>query len=371
MQIEPRALKGDSPGASRHLTAYRFGTAGQGLKVYLQAGLHADEMPGVLVLQHLLPLLEAAEVRGEVTGEVLVVPHANPIGAAQWLNGRPQGRNDLDSMRNFNRGYPDLAALAGDAIVGSLTADRDENTRLIRAAFAAALTMAPAASDQAELRVALLQWSHDADYVLDLHCDQRAVLHLYATSARPADTTLLCRCTGMALALIADISGGNAFDEAHTAPWLHLQHRFPDHPIAHATFATTLEYRGQLDVDDATAASDAHNLMTYLAALGVVRDWPEAPAYPDAPHLPLAGAGEAAAPQGGVVTWAVLPGTMVQAGQPIAHVTDPVTRLRLPVLAPNEGMVFRQDLWPTCLRGQALANVAGSDVVRQGDLLAD
>ena len=47
-----------------------------GRKVYLQAGLHADEMPGVLVLQHLMALLDEAEKRGQILGEVLVVPAA-------------------------------------------------------------------------------------------------------------------------------------------------------------------------------------------------------------------------------------------------------------------------------------------------------
>jgi len=369
MQVETRPLAGDSPGSTRQLTLFRFGPPGQGTKIYVQAGLHADEMPGVLILQHLLPLLEAAEPG--LKGEVVVVPHANPVGAGQWVNGRPQGRNDLDSMQNFNRGYPDLAALAGDALEGRLTQDPAENTRLIRAAFATALASAPTPSDLAEQRIALLRWSHDADYVLDLHCDHRAILHLYASPARPADTSLLCRATGATLALIAEVSGGHAFDEAHTAPWLNLQRRFPDHPIPHATFATTLEYRGQFDVDDAIAAADAANLMTFLAAIGVAPDWPGRPAHPDAPHLPLAGAGEAFAAQGGVVTWDQPPGTMVAQGQPIAHVTNPATRRRLPVPAPNAGMLFRAELWPTCLRGQSLAHVVGETIVRQGDLLAD
>jgi len=369
MQIDTRPLTGDAAGTRHHLTAYRFGKAGQGPKVYLQAGLHADEMPGVLILQHLLPLLEASEAN--LTGEVLVVPTANPIGLTQWVYGRPMGRNEMDSMQNFNRGFPDLAALAGDAVAGHLTDDADENRQTIRAAFAMALDAAATPSDLAEQRIALLRWSHDADYVLDLHCDHRAILHLYASPARPADTALLCRSTGAALALIESVSGGNAFDEAHTAPWLHLQHRFPDHPIPHATFATTLEYRGQLDVDDKTAAGDAHNLMTFLAAIGVLTGWPGQPSHPDAAYLPLAGAGEAFAPQGGVVTWAVPPGALVAAEEVIAHVTDPATRLRLRVLAPNAGIVFRQELWPSTLRGQSLGHVAGETIVRRGDLLAD
>lgn len=167
------------------------------------------------------------------------------------------------------------------------------------------------------------------------------------------------------------MSGGHAFDEAHTAPWAALRRRFGAHcPIRVGCFASTVELRGQADVDDATAAADAANLMTWLCAVGAV-DGPASPRYPDPPHLPLSGAPEVFAPQGGVVTWAVPPGAAVVQGQTIAHVADPVTRLRLPVTAPVAGVMFRAELWPACLRGQGLAHVAGTVPVRQGDLLSD
>jgi len=227
-------------------------------------------------------------------------------------------------------------------------------------------------SDIQEQQLALMTWSCDADYVLDLHCDHFAVMHLYASNARPEITSLLCRSVGAELALIEDISGGNAFDEAHTVPWLQLRKRFGDrHPIPAGCFATTLEYRGQFDVDDATAAQDAANLMTFLAAIGVVKGWNEKPAYPDAVHLPLGGADEVFAPQGGVVSWIVKPGDFVMQGQTLAHVTDPVSRRWLSVVAPVSGMLFRTELWRSCLRGQSLAHVAGEKVVRTGDLLSD
>ena len=75
-----------------------------GPRVYLQAGRHADEMPGVLVLLHLMGLPDQAEARGEIAGEVLLVPAANPIGLSQWAYQRPLGRMDADTLHNFNRG---------------------------------------------------------------------------------------------------------------------------------------------------------------------------------------------------------------------------------------------------------------------------
>ncbi len=41
-----------SPGTARSLTVHRFGAPGARPKAYLQAGVHADEIPGLLVLHH-------------------------------------------------------------------------------------------------------------------------------------------------------------------------------------------------------------------------------------------------------------------------------------------------------------------------------
>jgi predicted deacylase len=369
MRTETLPLTPISPGTTRCLTRHIWGGAG-GPKVYLQAALHADEMPGAITLWHLMDLLDQAEDEGRITGQISVVPMANPIGLLQWVSGKPQGRQELESMRNFNRGYPELAVLAGDALQGALTQDADENTCIIRAAFARALEDQTPQSENDELRLRLMQWSHDADIVLDLHCDHVAVMHFYASTARPEITDLLGRATGATLALIEDLSGGNAFDEAHTAPWRALQTRFPEHPIENPTFSTTLEYRGQRDVSDAQGRQDAENLLAFLGAVGALTGAP-APKYPPARQTPLNGAGEAFAPQGGIVTWAHEPGANVTAGEPIAWVSDPLTRRRLPVPAPNAGLLFRRELHPFCLKGQGLAHVAGDTPVRGGDLLSD
>ena len=370
MIIETSALTGDSAGTRRELTLYRYGVSGMGPRVYLQAGLHADEMPGVLVLQHLMDLLDQAEARGEIVGEILVVPLANPIGLSQWAYQRPLGRQDAAFLHNFNRGYPELAKLVGDDLAGALTQDAGENLHVIRRAFRSALAQIAPRTDLQELQVALLRWSCCADYVLDLHCDHFAVLHLYASSQRPDDAALLCRSIGARLALIEDVSGGNAFDEAHTVPWMQLRDRYGNHfPIPAGCFSSTVELRGQFDVSDALAAQDAAGLMTFLAAVGAVRGAVDLGA--DAVYRPLAGTAEIHAPQGGVVTWLAAVGDKVVAGATLGHVTDPVSRRRLPITSPADGMLFRCELWRSCLRGQSLAHVAGETILKDGDLLSD
>ncbi|RYI20050.1 MAG: hypothetical protein EON48_09150, partial [Acetobacteraceae bacterium] len=104
MRTETVPLSGPSPGTTRTLTRHHWGEEGLGPKVYLQGGLHADEMPGPLALFHLMALLDQAELAGEITGHIVVVPLANPIGLSEWLLHKPVGRRDLEGANNFNRG---------------------------------------------------------------------------------------------------------------------------------------------------------------------------------------------------------------------------------------------------------------------------
>ncbi len=145
------ALVSDSRGNRRLPGAHVWGVAAAAPTVHVQAGLHADEMPGMIVAQHLVTLLDPAERAGRIAGEIRVVPVANPIGLDQWIAHKPQGRQDLESLQNFNRGYPDLAALAGDAVAGQLTSSADANRALVRAAFGTVLADLPRATEIADL----------------------------------------------------------------------------------------------------------------------------------------------------------------------------------------------------------------------------
>lgn len=54
-------------------------------RVYIQATLHADEIPGLLVAHHLIKLLDAAERNNEIQQKITIVPFANPIGLSQQI----------------------------------------------------------------------------------------------------------------------------------------------------------------------------------------------------------------------------------------------------------------------------------------------
>jgi len=168
-----------SPGSARSVVVHRFGRPGARPKAYLQAAIHANELPGAMALHHLMPMLVEADRAGRVRGEIVVVPVINPIGLAQLLHNNHLGRYDFVGRENFNRNWPELSEAVARRVDGRLGRNAADNVARIRDAVLAALAAMKPMNELQTLRVEALKRSHDADIVLDLHCDQHAVLHLF------------------------------------------------------------------------------------------------------------------------------------------------------------------------------------------------
>src|SRR5689334_9868789 len=102
MQATSHPIATEDNVATFQLTSYHFGTPGIGKKVYIQASLHADEVPAMLVAHVLRRELARLEAEGRIRGEIILVPAANPIGLSQVVHGAPFGRYDLATGTNFN-----------------------------------------------------------------------------------------------------------------------------------------------------------------------------------------------------------------------------------------------------------------------------
>ena len=76
------------------------GSPAGGRRPTFHAALHAQELPGIVVLDHLIGRLSETDAAGRVTGEIVVVPFANPVGLAQQVMMEALGRHDLDTNRN-------------------------------------------------------------------------------------------------------------------------------------------------------------------------------------------------------------------------------------------------------------------------------
>ena len=166
-------------GSERRISVFRFGTGER--KAYIQASLHADELPGMRTAWALKKRLAELEAQGLLNGVIELVPVANPLGLCQLLQGNHQGRFEAGSGKNFNRDFVELSAPVAAEVAGHLGDDPHANIRLIRQAMSDALAALPPASSQLQgMQRILLSHACTADVVLDLHCDAEAALHMYA-----------------------------------------------------------------------------------------------------------------------------------------------------------------------------------------------
>lgn len=359
-------LAGGSPGTRRAVRVRRFGRAGARPKAYIQAGLHAEEMPGMLVAHHLCRRLEQAAAEGRVLGEILVVPLANPIGLDQVIDERLLGRFDLAGGGNFNRHYPDLAEPLAEELRGRLTDDAGENVVRIRSALASLVHDRRPANAADALRNALLGLAVTADLVLDLHCDDEAIGHLYLGTPLWPEAEDLARHLGVELVLLAETSGGEPFDEACSSPWWRLKALLGDaQPIPAACLAGTVELRGMADVDDWLAAADADRLIAALTRRGLLAGAP--PKLPGwrGQALPLAGVDMVTAPAAGIVCYHASVGARVRRDQVVAELVDPSVEdhasARMPLFAATDGILFGRMQQRFARAGEVVAKIAGPE----------
>ena len=369
----------DLPDSPHRLTVLRFGAPGgqkrsdrgiepgTGGKAYLQAGLHADEFPGMLVLRMLAGHLAEAEARGAVRGEILLVPQANPIGLAQTETSFLSGRLESGTGENFNRNYADLSDL------GSLSLGSDEasNVEAIRAAMSARLASMQPDGALAHLRMRLLTLAHDADLVLDLHADNEAEPHMYVGPALwPAAEDIAAAIDARAV-LLSEVSGGNPFDEACASPWWALAAQHPELPIPPACLAATLELGCNDDVNPERAADQAVALLRMLQGRGFVEGSGGRPRL-SCHATELTAMAQLRSPVTGLVAYHRRLGDWVHKNDLIATVIDPLgeeTELR----AETDGRLFARHSQPYAWPGRVIGKIAGEVPLdgRAGNLLSD
>lgn len=337
MQKSIERIAGDSEGVCYEFPVFRFeGTDKAASSAYLQAALHAGELPGVVAIDALMPMLEKAEAEGRIKGNITIVPQANPIGRAQYHFGEHQGRFHLGTRTNFNRGFPLLAApdvkLLPDTTLG--TADQ-------------------------RLKSRLLQLSIGHDIVLDLHCDDEGLAYLYVhTSLWPAMADCAAAMGVDAVVLWNEDTDGT-FEGASITPYLKV-------PAEVARFdrrvATTVEYRGILDVDGALAGADAEGLYRLLVGRGVILDQAlSTPGSFTGIVAPLENIDMMPAPRAGAVLYNVKPGDRVTKGALLATIVHAPGEAggRTQLFAPQAGIILTRRSRRIIRAGEDLLKLVG------------
>jgi predicted deacylase len=369
MHTQTLELTGSTPGLRHSLRVLHFGPA-HGPKATIQAALHAEEVPALLVAQALRQRLQQLEADGQLLGRVQLLPWANPLGLAQHVLGHHHGRFDLRDGVNFNRGFAELAPAAAAQLQGWLGNDAAANAVLARRALADAAAALTADSPMQDLKRRLLQLAVDSDVVLDLHCDGEAAMHLYALSPQADWAAELGALLGARAVLLATDSGDSPFDEACSRPWLLLQQALAPHPLPLGCFSATIELRGEADTRHDWAAKDADALVEFLRRRGIVAGQPAPLPAALCTPTPLAGSEPITAPAAGVVVFHRAPGDVVAAGDRIADLVDIDSGELCALTARSAGVLYARCVTRWALPGKRLAKIAGTALARTGPLLS-
>jgi predicted deacylase len=319
MKTTVEKIAGDTEGVSYELTVFRFkGSSRTAPTAYIQAALHAGELPGVVAIHALMPKLRAAAAEGRILGDITIVPAANPIGRAQYHFGELEGRFHLGTRTNFNRDFPLL--------------DRPDRK---------ALPAAPRnATADVRLKRLLIELSMGHDIVLDLHCDDEGVPYLYVPAPLWPAMQDCAGAMGVEAVVLWEGQSGSAFEEASIHPYLAMA---PEKAGLDRRVVTTVELRGLRDVDSKLAKSDADGIYRLLATRGVIADDKAArPKKFAGVAAPIDNVELIAMPRAGAILFHVEPGERVKKGAKLATIVhtpgDPDGSVD--ILAPQAGYIL-------------------------------
>ena len=370
MNVQHHKLSASS-GTQRELISLHFGSVEHGKKVYIQSSLHADEIPGMLVSHYLRATLATLETAGQISAEIILVPVANPIGLAQEVYGTAIGRFDLSNGINFNRGYQYLTPPLIAALTGKLGASALANVDIIRAEALATLQSWQPSNEAEQMKKVLQSLAIDADVVLDLHCDNQAVMHLYSGTPLLAASLPLAARLGVQALLVCSASGDNPFDENCSRHWWELAQHFGSQiPIPNACLSVTVELRGETEVSHELAQADAAAIISFLQQAGYVTGTPAI--CPDmlCTATPLEGVEPIVAPHAGVLVFSKALGSQISAGEAIGDLLDPATGCLSPLVATVSGVLFARVSRRYVRAGMSVAKIAGHTPFRSGNLLS-
>jgi predicted deacylase len=372
-----RSLAGDTPGRHTELNYFRIGPEQADRKVYLQAALHADEQPGILVLHHLLPMLREADAAGELAARFVLFPMVNPLGMGDIEFGQHQGRYNRASGVNHNRDWPVLFDAVGEDLVDRLGDDAEANVRLVREALRGWADSLPRVTAFQQWQRYVITEACDADYVFDLHCDDDSLPHIFTIPQLADNMQQLADWCGAAATMLAEDSGGGSFDEVWPAIWLRLAVECGDRPLPLPVVSCTLEYRGQLDTFDALNRQDAENLYGYFQQEGLIGGSPRGVKGSARAPTDLRATEYLRAPRSGLLAYRVELGDWVEKGDCVADLVhldgEGAFEARMPLCAGTSGQVISRRVCKYVWAGANVSKIVGEEILemRGANLLSD
>ena len=246
-------------------TVYRFVGNGTGPAVYIQSGIHGNEHPGILVAVKLIEIIKGILSTHPLKGSITIVPICNPIALSQTVQGEILGRFDIHTGKNFNRHFPDLANRVIDKCHSTCGEDIDINT--VRAVLKDMLDEHTHDDPSEQMKANLFQLASQHDIVIDLHADNRSILHVYTPEHGADITRILTAELGCNLALTGTHDSNGGLDDALNYFWPAMQREFS---LKTLPVAYTIELRGRYDISEELTTRDATALYHFLCRMNVI-----------------------------------------------------------------------------------------------------
>ena len=378
MEFQSIPFTGDTPSSHFSVPVYQCGPSEDAPTIYLQAAMHADEHPGTMVLHHLLDMLEEAEIKGSLRARFTILPIVNPLGLAHLSFHTHSGRYHPVMGLNYNRAWPNFGKilLQDEMFLSQLGQDKDANKKAVKAGIIRWLDAQNPVTALDKHRDIIMRFAAKADMVLDLHCDDIALNHIFIVPQNLPRYQGLADWMGSAATLMAEDSGGGSFDEVWSGLWIALQRELPDIPFPDPILSATLEYRGQQDVFDDLNKQDARNLYHFFCEEGLIDEVPDVkrPVSPAPTDLNACEVLRVEKP--GLIAYQVALGDVVQKGDLIADLISldgqRAVRERTPIYAGTDGVVISLNqmkyVWPSV----SIAKIAGTQKLdSRGDYLLE
>lgn len=366
-QLHQTTLAADTPGAATTLYWYTIGPDDAETRIHLQAALHADEQPGTMALHHLLPMLRDADAAGQLKAHFTIFPSVNPLGLGNYSLRHHIGRYDIETGVNYNRRWPDLWPQVAAAVAGRLGDDPRANIIAVRQAVAAWIDSQQPRSAIQQLRLLVLKSAAASDIVLDLHCDDDSLKHIFTSPELMPGLQDLADWMGVAATLTAEDSGGGSFDEVLPTLYRKASLAHPGLPIPVGAETATLEYRGRADSFDAIGRADAAGLFGFFAGRGLIAADPGPKPRPAPAPTPFEATEVLRVDAPGLLAYRVELGDRVSKGQPVADLIAmdgaEAFLARRPILAGTDGFILSRVMGKYVVRGASIAKIVGAEVL--------
>ncbi|GEM_PF-829535 len=297
-------------GETLSVHVYTFVGSLPGPVVYLQGNLHGPELFGTALLGKLIEHLEQLD---DISGTVIIVPCANPVGVQTLGYNGHVGRWNSSSGINWNRIF---------------TVNITWNTAQEQLKYYRTQLEHEHISIEERLAATLRMLSTSATHVIDIHTTGAASIPHLFTYARSL-TIFSCLETSLAILLSRKEVVG-AFDESHVTPW---SSNFLEEKLPHVC---TWEVHCHNDINDAVLEIRLEQLKHCLNML-----WKHKDHIHDAQlTMPIAATKELGAPVAGYYTWLVNVGAVVRKGDIYASIYQPWQQKTVHAIASEDMMII-------------------------------